>query len=171
MSSKSTTKLPGPADRTRESEGTRFREAAKIASGTPIPPLPPLRSGKIFRVDRSPRAGNAERGGLTRTRAHTPSSPSSLSSHPVKYSKSISGYLQRWLSPVCRVTHIDKVYHISDLSLPADSAGGDTFPSRRNGKEGESPSTMETRRAREWKDSFAPRIFTSCRDARPLRDN
>lgn len=70
----------------------------------------------------------------------------------------IGGYLQRWLSRLCR--NADEVYYISDVSLLAGSAGGDTFPSRRR--------RDQVQRGCEWKwkDSFAPfRIFTSCRDA------
>lgn len=66
---------------TGHGNGTRFREAAKIASELPSPrlspPLPPLRSGKIFRVDpdlpfltRPPAEARHEVGlhGCTRTR-------------------------------------------------------------------------------------------------------
>lgn len=122
MSSRSTTKLPNPVDRTRWVERDSERRW-KLHQGS-HPLLLPLRSGKIFRVDPN-RLGDASEVGL---HGRAPSRTS-----PVKYSKSISGYLQRWLSlSVCR--NADEVYYISDVSLPADSAGGDTFPSWRNGK-------------------------------------
>ncbi|KYN44184.1 hypothetical protein ALC56_01367 [Trachymyrmex septentrionalis] len=60
----------------------------------------------------------------------------------------------RWLSlSVCR--NADEVYYISDVSLPAGSAEGDTFSSRRNGKR-ESQVQRGCELASEWKDSFTP---------------
>lgn len=120
VSSRNATKLPNPVDRTRERNEIPRDGENCIRALIPFH----FRSGPEKYSEWTRTDWGCERGGLTRTHPHECS---------VKYSKSISGYLQRWLIlSVCR--NADEVYYISDVSLPADSAGGDTFLSRRNGK-------------------------------------
>jgi len=140
-SSRSSTKLPNPVDRTRvRNEIPRDGENC-----IRVPILFYFRFGPEKYSEWTRTDWGCERGELTRTHPHE---------CPVKYSKSISGYLQRWLSlSVCR--NVDEVYYISDVSLPAGSAEGDTFPSRRNGKR-ESQVQRGCELASEWKDSFTP---------------
>lgn len=133
----------------------RFRETVKIASGLSSPfhfRFGPEKYSEWTRTD-----WGCRRGGFTRTHPHE---------CPVKYSKSISGYLQRWLSlTVCR--NADEVYYISDVSLLAGSAEGDTFSSGRNGKR----ESQVQRGCERVEGFFRARIFTSRRVTQAPRNN
>lgn len=97
---------------TGHGSGTRFREAAKIASElSPHPsaaPPPHLQSGKIFRVD-SDRLGMRERSG--RAHEHAPSPT------PRKIFEIHIGIFTEVAELVVR-RNVDEVYYISDVSLP-----------------------------------------------------
>lgn len=137
VSSRSITKLPNPVDRTRE-----WNEIPRDGENCIRALIPfhfrfgPEKYSEWTRID-----WGCERGELTRTHPHE---------CPVKYSKSISGYLQRWLSlSVCR--NADEVYYISDVSLPAATPQGVTLSHR--GEMGREKAKCNEV-ASEWKDSF-----------------
>jgi len=121
------------APATGHGSGTRFREAAKIASelpphASPTPPSPAVshRPGKIFRLDSArPRTGGGKHGrASTRRRRRR---------RRVKYSRSISIFTEAGRAAVRR--DADVVYYISEsVSVPARRyplirrGGGSTRP-------------------------------------------
>lgn len=106
VSSRSTTKLPDPVDRTRERNEIPRDGENCIRVLIPFHfRFGPEKYSEWTRTD-----WGCERGGLTRTHPHEGS---------VKYSKSISGYLQRWLSlSVCRITPTRFIIFQTCLFLP-----------------------------------------------------